>query len=85
MDQGANPKNDSLTINGNMWLNEYMSKTKTHIEGPTVKTTVELPESLWTEAKIFAMRQTPRGDLRSTIIAALTHYLKAQGNGKSNE
>jgi len=56
-----------------------MPKTKSHIEGPTVKTTVELPEKLWKATKRFALDQ--RSDLRATIIAALEQYLKAHGKG----
>ena len=43
---------------------------------PKVKTTVDLPESLWRAAKIRAMDE--RTDLRSVIIAALEAYLKAK-------
>ncbi len=39
-----------------------------------VKTTVELPESLWQQAKIRAVQE--RSDLRGIIIAALEVYLK---------
>ena len=42
----------------------------------TVKTTVDLPESLWRAAKIRAMDE--RTDLRSVIIAALEAYLKTK-------
>ena len=42
----------------------------------TVKTTVELPESLWRAAKIRAMDE--RTDLRRVIIAALEGYLKTK-------
>lgn len=49
----------------------YM-KTRTSAE-QTVKTTVELPESLWRAAKIRAMDE--RTDLRTILIAALSAYL----------
>ena len=39
-----------------------------------VKTTVELPEPLWREAKIRAMDE--RTDFRSVVIAALEAHLK---------
>jgi hypothetical protein len=42
-------------------------------EGPTVKTTVDLPEEVWRTAKIRAMDE--RTDLRSVIVAALRAYL----------
>ncbi len=42
----------------------------------TVKTTVDLPESLWRAAKIRAMDE--RTDLRRVIIAALEAYLKTK-------
>jgi hypothetical protein len=45
-------------------------------EAKTVKTTVDLPESLWRAAKIRAMDE--RTDLRSVIIAALENYLKGK-------
>lgn len=40
----------------------------------TVKTTLELPEPLWREAKIRAMDE--RSDLRSVVIEALESFLK---------
>ena len=43
---------------------------------PTVKTTVDLPESLWRAAKIRAVDE--RTDLRQVIIAALEAYLKKE-------
>ncbi len=39
-----------------------------------VKTTVDLPEILWREAKIQAMDE--RTDLRRVIIIALEEYLR---------
>lgn len=39
-----------------------------------MKTTVELPESLWRAAKIRAMDE--RSDLRAVLISALIAYLK---------
>lgn len=42
-----------------------------------MKTTVDLPETLWRAAKVRAMDE--RLDLRSVIIAALEGYLKAKG------
>ncbi len=41
-----------------------------------MKTTVDLPESLWRAAKIRALDE--RTDLRSVIIAALEVYLKTK-------
>ena len=41
-----------------------------------VKTTVDLPESLWRTSKIRAMDE--RTDLRSVMIAALEAYLKTK-------
>lgn len=43
-------------------------------EAAMVKTTLELPEPLWREAKIRAMDE--RSDLRSVVIAALESFLK---------
>lgn len=51
-------------------------------DGPTVKTTVDLPEEVWRAAKIRAM--DARTDLRSVIIAALRAYLE-QGGGGSDD
>lgn len=45
-------------------------------QGATVKTTVELPEGLWREAKIRAMDE--RRDLRAVIIEALEMLLKSR-------
>ena len=80
MDSGPHPEKNRLTFNVITWLNEYMSKTKTTYTGPNVRTTVELPETLWMATKTFAASQ--RSDLRATIIAALEQYLKAHGKGK---
>ena len=44
-----------------------------------MKTTVELPETLWKAAKVRAMDE--RTDLRSVIIAALEAHLKAKRKG----
>ncbi len=41
-----------------------------------VKTTIDLPESLWRAAKIRAMDE--RTDLRRVVIAALEGYLKTK-------
>ena len=41
-----------------------------------MKTTVDLPESLWRAAKIRAMDE--RTDLRQVVIAALKMYLKTK-------
>lgn len=48
-------------------------------EGPTVKTTVDLPEEVWRAAKIRAMDD--RSDLRSVIVAALRAYLGHRPSG----
>jgi hypothetical protein len=45
-------------------------------EEPIVKTTVDLPESLWRAAKVRAMDE--RSDLRSVVMAALELYLKTK-------
>jgi hypothetical protein len=42
----------------------------------TIKTTVDLPESLWRAAKIRALDE--RTDLRSVVIAALETYLRTE-------
>ena len=42
----------------------------------TVKTTVDLPESLWRAARIRAMDE--RTNLRKVVIAALEGYLKTK-------
>jgi hypothetical protein len=42
----------------------------------TVKTTVDLPESIWRAAKIRAMDE--RKDLRAVIIDALTAHLRTK-------
>jgi hypothetical protein len=43
-------------------------------EVDTVKTTIELPEDLWREAKMLAIDE--RTDLRSVVIAALETHLR---------
>lgn len=48
-----------------------------------VKTTVDLPESLWRATKMRAIEE--RTDLRRIIIAALESYLKAGKAGKGKE
>lgn len=53
-----------------------MKPQKKGIKETRVKTTVELPESLWQAAKIKAVEQ--RTDLRQVIIAALETYLKVK-------
>jgi hypothetical protein len=42
----------------------------------TIKTTVDLPESLWRATKIRALDE--RTDLRSVVIAALERYLRTE-------
>jgi hypothetical protein len=42
----------------------------------TIKTTVDLPESLWRAAKIRALDE--RTDLRSVVMAALVVYLRTE-------
>ena len=46
---------------------------------PSVKTSLDLPESLWKAAKIRAAQE--RTDLRSIILAALKAYLRNTGVG----
>jgi len=43
-------------------------------EGVTIKTTVDLPDTLWRAAKVRAINDG--ADLRRVIIAALEQYLK---------
>lgn len=42
--------------------------------GPSVRTTVDLPESVWRAAKIRAMDD--HSDLRTVIVAALEAFLR---------
>lgn len=46
-----------------------------------VKTTIELPEPLWREAKIRALDE--RSDFRAIVMAALEAYLKRKPKGGS--
>jgi hypothetical protein len=46
----------------------------------TVKTSIELPEDLWKEAKIRAMDE--KSNLQDVIAAALKSYLKQKGGKK---
>lgn len=45
----------------------------------TVKTTVDLPESLWRSAKMRAIEE--RSDLRHVIMRALEAYLRPKPRG----
>ena len=45
-------------------------------EGPRVKTSLQLPESLWKAVKVRAAEE--RRGFRSIVIAALEAYLKSQ-------
>jgi hypothetical protein len=51
--------------------------TKPKATGDVVKTTVDLPLSLWRAAKVRAMDE--RTDLRQVIIAALEAHLAKKG------
>ena len=48
-----------------------------------VKTTVDLPETLWRAAKVRAVDE--RSDLRSVVAAALELYLKTTKPRKEGE
>jgi hypothetical protein len=50
--------------------------------GPSVRTTVDLPESLWRAAKIRAMDD--HSDLRTVIVAALEAYLRDRDGERSS-
>jgi hypothetical protein len=52
-------------------------------EEPMVKTTVDLPETLWRAAKVRAVDE--RSDLRSVVAAALELYLKTTKPRKEGE
>ncbi len=54
-------------------MNQYRSRSKE----PTMKTTLELPEKLWREAKIRALNE--RSNFKNVVVAALKAYL---GKGK---
>ena len=59
-------------------------KSSVKKKGPTMKTTIELPEELWRAAKIRALDKP--GGFRRVVIAALEDYLrkgKPRGRSKS--
>lgn len=51
-------------------------------EGRGVKTTIELPESIWRAAKIRALDD--HSDLRRVVIAALLAYLERSSRESSH-